>query len=107
MVHTLALTYVSMLALLEVLPRAIAHGHGNATGEAADMDMGVSTASSAFNSTPSPSMYASSGLPESYFAYPHLSGWMTAHIAVMTAAWFFILPIGEQISAQDHHHENC
>jgi hypothetical protein len=37
---------------------------------------------------------------QSYFTYEGYSGWLMAHIILMVAAWFFVLPIST-------HPETC
>ena len=92
MVTRVSFIAVAAVLLLHLLPHAFAYGgggHGNMALPAA-----VSMASD-LNSSIGNSM---SPAPESYFAYPHLSGFMVAHIVLMTIAWLFILPISESTS---------
>ena len=56
-----------------------------------DMDMGVQ-----MNSTqPEHPAEASEDSPMSYFAYGKHSSTIMAHIALMTIAWCFLLPVGK------------
>jgi len=75
-------TSVVLLGLL--LPIVVAHSHEDETS----MDMEAS---------PSRPMIIASNVttaaPESYFHYGH-SGFMVAHIALMTIGWVFVLPVG-------------
>ena len=80
--------------LLDVLPHALAHGDdGHGDGDMA-MAMGASMASAVNSSIGN----STSAVPESYFAHPYLSGFMVAHIVLMSIAWLFILPISESTS---------
>lgn len=63
--------------VLGLLPLAIAHG-GDSHGEVHDMDMPKDD----------------SEYPESYFSHPSHVGVIYAHIALMTLAWVFALPVG-------------
>lgn len=71
------------VALLGLLPLAIAHGHDEA------MDM---TTERPTISTESDSAVAD---PRSYFRYGEHSSLMVGHILLMTIGWVFVLPIGE------------
>lgn len=57
-----------------------------------DMDMDMNMAHGAPAPTVSP---ATSDGPMSYFAYGKHSSSVIVHIALMVAAWCFILPVGE------------
>ena len=50
------------------------------------------------NSTLATSVPGMPSSPGSYFALERLSSHMLAHIALMTVAWFFILPVGKSPS---------
>lgn len=98
MVTRVSFIAVAAVLLLDVLPHALAHGdddHGH--GDMA-MATGVSMASGLDSSTGN----LTSAAPGSYFAHPHLSGFMVAHIVLMTFAWLFILPISELKSRLRH-----
>ena len=73
------LTSIALFGLLSV---ASAHGHDGDM----KMDMG--------HSSPEPTATSGSSQPASYFQYGEHSGWIMAHIILMTIAWVFILPIG-------------
>lgn len=68
-------------ALLGLLSVVAAHGHDEHINVTAEVT--------------SP---ASDAAPESYFQYGQYSTWILAHIAIMTLAWVFILPVGTCIS---------
>ncbi len=88
MLNMRGLTYIALLILLDVIPRALTHGHDGHRGTATDMgSLKVSHLSSSLNST--------GGSSQSYFAYPKHGGFMLAHSGLMIVAWVFILPIGE------------
>lgn len=78
---------VAAALLLDVLPRAFAHG-GTAIA------MGTSMLSVVNSSV----VYSTPMAQESYFSRPHLSGFMVAHIVLMIIAWFFILPLSKLMS---------
>ena len=96
MVQRNSFTLFTALALLGLLSLAFAHGHDSHVGDSTDMAMSGGAAHMAFasNGTMKPTALVRS----SYFSHSEFSGLMLAHIAFMTIAWFFILPIGE------HHH---
>lgn len=91
MVHTSSPTRSSALLLLAITPVVLAHGHDDHVGETANMGPASSSMSAA-------SMNLSSASPQSYFIYPALRGLMLGHIFFMIVAWFFVLPIGKDIS---------
>ena len=105
MVHTRTISLITAFSLLEALPRALAHDHGDQGSEA--MDMGAIMTTTISSAMPSATVNISvSATPESYFTYPSMGGLMLGHIIIMTIAWFFMLPIGKQepagvISAAD------
>lgn len=91
MVVRLRFTAVAAALLLDIFSRASAHsddGHGHSNMA---MAMGASMVSS-LNSSMS---YSMSAPRESYFTHPSLSGYMVAHIVLMTIASLFILPLSE------------
>lgn len=106
MVNKLEIVLITAVLLLQVLSQAVAHDDGSqVTGS---WVMGASEAS---QPTPSSSaaaftMSSTSAIPSSYFAYPDFSRLMLAHIALMTIAWFFILPVGEQHSPPGRYRES-
>ena len=86
MVHNLTFRYSTALALCSALPKVLAHGHDTLA------DPGLAP-----NVTSGPAdMKAFHSSPQSYFIYPDYSNLMLAHIALMTIAWLFVLPIGER-----------
>lgn len=90
MVHTSSLRFIGATLLLAPTYVILAHGHDDHAGETANMGpAAISMAGLSMNS----SMVS----PQSYFTYPALGGLMLGHIALMTAAWFFVLPIGTHI----------
>ena len=96
MVTRVSFIAVAAVLLLRLLPHAFAHGDGDGGHRHGDMALPVGASmASDLNSSIGNSM---SPAPESYFAYPHLSGFMVAHIVLMTIAWLFILPISELTS---------
>lgn len=90
MVRIRAFALIAILSLLEALPLVSAHGHGDHAANEQGAPASTNTTASAMASA------AATG-PESYFAYKDMSAWMLGHIALMIIAWFFILPVGEQI----------
>lgn len=60
--------------------------------------MGQSVVHASFTSSvvASAAANAPSTSPGNYFTYPEYGGLILAHILLMTIAWFFVLPIGEQ-----------
>ena len=86
MVHIPSFRYSAALALYSALPKVFAHGHDTPAGLGA-----------ALNATSAPAdMTSSHAPPQSYFSYPDYSSLLLAHIALMTIAWCFVLPIGER-----------
>lgn len=96
MVKRHAFLLTTALALLQVLNLTAAHGHDSHIA-----GVGASGSSETAQSTPAPNstvaavMISSQASPSSYFSYAHYSGFMLAHISLMTIAWLFILPVGE------------
>ena len=90
MVHTSSLRFVGATLLLAPISVVLAHGHDDHAGETANMGP-------APNSMAGVSTNSSMVSPQSYFTYPALGDLMLGHIALMTAAWFFVLPIGTHI----------
>lgn len=80
-------------ALLVLLFALTASAHEEETHMAADMDMGTTNAGADMflGATPSNATLA---VPPSYFRHPEYSHLILAHIALMTIAWVFVLPIG-------------
>lgn len=70
-----------------------ASAHGDESHMAADMDMGMTTTGAGVPSSATPSN-ATLAVPPSYFRHPEHSHLIIAHIALMTIAWVFVLPIG-------------
>lgn len=81
-------------SLLELAPLALAHGHDNPGGDG--MDVGAPSHASLVEFVAHANMSASSASPQSYFSLPQDSNLILGHIVLMTLAWFFVLPIGEQ-----------
>ncbi len=71
---------------LVVPAAALAHGD-----DGADMSMG---AAGNGNAGPGPKP-DETAYPPAYFGLPEHSGLMYAHIALMTLAWVFMLPVGK------------
>lgn len=71
----------SAALLLGCLPLVAAHGddHGS-------MDMSGAHETVSNQTAPA---------DPNYFTHPKYAGWIYAHIALMTTAWFGILPIGK------------
>ena len=84
---------IHSFTLLGLLPLAFAHGHDSNAGGSTGMAMSAG----ASHVVPVSDVTINSTVPmlPSYFAHSGLSGLMLAHIAFMTIAWFFVLPIGE------------
>jgi hypothetical protein len=74
--------------LLGLASVAVAHGHDE------DMNMNMGEPSIA---RPTITSGANVTLPETYFRYGEHSGFLAAHIFLMTIAWVFVLPIGIQL----------
>jgi hypothetical protein len=80
-------------ALLVLLFALTASAHGDETHMAADMDMDMTNAGAGVPLGATPSN-ATLEVPSSYFRHPEYSHLILAHIALMTIAWVFVLPIG-------------
>lgn len=89
-----SLKVVAAALLLDVLPRAFAHGDDAHDHGSIVTAMGTSMLSVVNSSV----VYSTSMAQESYFSRPHLSGYMVAHIVLMTIAWLFILPLSKFVS---------
>ena len=94
MVHIRSSILLVALYLAGIVPRVLSHGHDEGGDDAMSMGALVTHTMSTSSAMPSASMVAAPDSPESYFAYPKFGGLMLAHIALMTVAWFFVLPIG-------------
>lgn len=105
MVHTQSLQLLTALAVVQGLPRVLAHGHDDSnvmeptSGLGADLMNATSTSMNM--KAPQP--------PQSYFSEPNHSGVLLAHIVLMTIGWFFVLPVGEQVfgklrATSDYYH---
>ncbi|OBT94718.1 hypothetical protein VE01_06147 [Pseudogymnoascus verrucosus] len=83
-------------ALLVLFFALTVSAHGDETHMTADMDMGMTTAGAgAPLGTPSNGTLE---VPPSYFRHPEYSHLILAHIALMTIAWVFVLPIAVMLS---------
>ncbi|KUJ14738.1 uncharacterized protein LY89DRAFT_735815 [Mollisia scopiformis] len=82
-----ALAAAVLLGLLSVV---VAHGHD----EDMNMDMGVARPTIVSTTAPPTSV----PVPVTYWNYGEHQGLLTAHIALMTVAWIFVLPISVMIS---------
>ena len=91
MVISASFAAVTAALLLGDLPLAFAHGDDGHSHGDMSMAMGAFKVSGVSNSMSN----STSTAAQSYFAYPSLSGFMVAHIVLMTLAWLFILPISE------------
>ena len=80
-------------ALLVLLFALTASAHEDETHMAADMDMEMATAGAGMPLGATTSN-ATLEVPPSYFRYPEHTHLILAHIALMTIAWVFVLPIG-------------
>lgn len=81
-------------ALLVLLFALTASAHEGETHMATDMDMDMIAGAGSgvpLGITPS---NATLEVPPSYFRHPEYSYLILAHIALMTIAWVFVLPIG-------------
>lgn len=87
MVHAVGFPHLAVLALLSAQS---VYGHG---GEAEHGDM------LGHHSMPSTVAAPLANSTASYFTYPEHGKLILAHIALMTVAWFFVLPIGEPCAA--------
>ena len=102
MVQTRVIALPAVLFFLELLPRALAHGHDEGAGGTVET-ISPTALSSAASATMTAFMGAPAPLPpESYFSHPEMRGFMAGHITLMIVAWFFILPIGKTSSAHFH-----
>ena len=81
-------TLVSALLLGLLLPLAAAHGHDEST----DMDMSMAEPARPVVDS---SLDSADTASPNYFTHPEHRGLIYAHIAVMTLAWVFVLPVGE------------
>jgi hypothetical protein len=97
---SLALRTVAGALLLGLLPLAVAHGHD---GDAMDMDAMASMSDSSvarptiLSSSSDMANLSTTAYPPNYFAHGEHGGLMLAHIALMTIAWTFVLPVGEYL----------
>ena len=91
MVNTQSFVLLVALSLAGFVPRVLTHGDDEGEGNTMSVTAATMSTSSAM---PSASLVATPNSPESYFAYPKFGGLMLAHIALMTVAWLFVLPIG-------------
>lgn len=80
-----------MAASFLLLSVASAIPHGDDHSMDMDMDMGTQMNSTA----PEPPAETGDDSPMSYFAYGKHSSTIMAHIALMTIAWCFLLPVGK------------
>lgn len=78
MILIAAVRYATSTLVLGLLPIAIAHGEHGGHGE-----------------IPPDELKVSSEYPPTYFAHSDHVGVICTHIALMTLAWVFILPVGE------------
>lgn len=85
------------LSLVELTSRALAHGDDGAEVGAMTPVTPTQPATTAPSGMALANAIATPNASESYFSYPHFGGLMLAHIALMTIAWFFVLPIGKSI----------
>lgn len=79
--------------VLAAAPAVLAHG-GDEGAEGMDMSSGHSGSSSDMHEAKPPPSNAPSSYKPTYFAHPEHVGVIYAHIAVMTVAWVFALPVG-------------
>lgn len=77
-----------MVLLLHTAVLVVSHGEE-------DMDVSVVQASRSVNTTESSNPFAYLYDEPNYASLKVYSGWMMAHIGLMTLAWFFTLPVGE------------
>ena len=85
------------LSLVEVASRALAHGGDGVEVGAMTPAGPTHSATTASSEMALANAIATPNASESYFSYPHFGSLMLAHIALMTIAWFFVLPIGKSI----------
>lgn len=81
-------TLASALLVGLLLSLAAAHGHDE------DMNMDMSM-SEPMRPTIASSLEPADPIPPNYFTHPEHRGLLFAHIALMTIAWVFVLPVGE------------
>lgn len=93
MVQGNSFALLTALALWGLLPLAFAHSHESHAGD--PMDMAMSGAATHMASASNVTIKATTPVLPSYYSHSEFSGLMLAHIAFMTIAWFFILPIGD------------
>ena len=92
--QTRGLLLPAILSLLVFLPFVLAHGHDSPGSEEASVGA-PSTLLTSINTT-------NPKIP-SYFAHPQHVVLIIAHIALMTVAWFFILPIGQPTASNNEN----
>ncbi|RDL32444.1 Integral membrane protein [Venustampulla echinocandica] len=96
-------TQLTGALLLGLALVASVHGHGHGDDTSREMDMGQPSISRPTLSLDTVAPEATAG-PQSYFQYGEYSGWIVAHIVLMTIGWVFVLPIGVMLSlAQSHY----
>ena len=83
----------AILPGLAVLTGVRGHG-GHVNDAAASATPPTAVMSRPVLQVPSPSSSAMSTADMSYLVYPQHASWMYAHIALMVAAWVFVLPPG-------------
>ncbi|KAL9126404.1 MAG: hypothetical protein Q9217_004532 [Psora testacea] len=99
MLHMRHLAFLTVLSLVELFPRAFAHGHDDpGNGGMGGGGAPVAHSTPLASDIASANMTSSQSSPESYFAFPEFGGLILAHIVLMTIAWFFLLPIGVMLS---------
>lgn len=82
-------------ALLVLLFALTASAHEDETHMAADMDMDMEMVTAgAGMPLGATTSNATLAVPPSYFRHPEHSHLILAHIALVTIAWVFVLPIG-------------
>jgi hypothetical protein len=74
---------LTVVALLGLLPLAVAHGHDEGMNKAMERPTIPTESDSAVAD------------PTSYFRYGEHSSLMVGHIVLMTIGWVFVLPISE------------
>ncbi|KAI5460251.1 hypothetical protein BGZ63DRAFT_386828 [Mariannaea sp. PMI_226] len=94
--QVLSRSATALILLISLLPLVVAHG-GSGRDDSMSMDMsgggGHSNQSHQVDTPKDESEY-----PPSYFSHPDHVGAIYAHIALMTLAWVFILPIAVMLS---------
>ena len=93
------------LSLVGVTSRALAHGDDGVEVGAMTPAGPTHSATTAMSEMALANAIATPNASESYFSYPHFGSLMLAHIALMTIAWFFVLPIGKNM--QGHPVSRC